>query len=174
MLHVKIFALLLLLLCLLLLYGLQQSLLLFHHNLKLVILILLFRSSLFISISMSWRFIRSLSHFSFKNSTASLPLLLFLLSFMSPPLSSWFFRYFVCLILSIACFFFSSNFIILFLFSYAALPLFSAAAAAFRDLFQENTQPIPFRRYSRCLCFFPFFLFVPSLKKGKSLPDCSL
>ena len=75
MLHVKIFALLLLLLCLLLLYGLQQSLLLFHHNLKLVILILLFRSSLFISISMSWRFIRSLSHFSFKNSTASMPLL---------------------------------------------------------------------------------------------------
>ena len=95
-------------------------------------------SFFFISISFS-RSAISLSLFSFKKSTASLPLLLFLLSFMSPPLSSWFFLFFVWLILSIACFRISSAVTLSFSFFLLTSSLFSSAAFSLSVISSKRT-----------------------------------
>lgn len=169
---VEILALLMLLLCLLLFHGLQQCLLLVRHNLKLVSSILLF-------VLLHLDFLLTECHFSFTfffqklysiTAIPSLPpvLRVSFIIFLGFPL--------LCLAHPFHCLFshfFSSNFIILFL-SIDILSVLVSSFFSLCDLFQENIQLILFRRYSRCTYFFPFFFFVPSLKKEKSLPDCAL
>ena len=81
----------------------------------------------------------SLSHLAFRNSTASFPLLLFLVSFTAHSPSSWLFLFFVCPILSSACLRISSPVALSFYFFSLAKLLFSLATFPLSMISSSNT-----------------------------------